>query len=192
MISLPWLGTVPYLKVHKPVFRVPWRLDTDPDHSITNSFPDLFCSGFKDANKQKFFPRFICLWVSVGTVHLHKSSKIKIYKEVTKLLKKIKVFVNFFWLLMVGFGSVQTIRDPDLRDPKTNASGSGTLLLPRWYMMFATLQCSGSVGRHFLGLRIRNRFYSYGYESLSSFIPCWLSNHGTVPSSDLSPRCLSM
>jgi hypothetical protein len=44
-----------------------------------------FCSGFKDANKQKFFPRFICLWVSVGTVHLHKSSKIKIYKEVTKL-----------------------------------------------------------------------------------------------------------
>jgi hypothetical protein len=53
----------------------------DPDPAPD---PAIFVSDLQDGNKKFFFPKFFCLLLIEGTVHLHKFSKIKSHKEVTK------------------------------------------------------------------------------------------------------------
>ncbi len=64
------------------------------------------------------FFQFFCLFLTVGTVpvHKHQSSNITCHLEVTKQLKSW--FTLIFCLLVEGFGSVQIIPDPDPRPQK--------------------------------------------------------------------------
>ncbi len=83
-----------------------WITDLDPDLD-----PALFVSGFQDATKKNF--NVFCLLLSVGTLHLHQSSK-KIRSHTTV---EIKFFLNFF---------AYRWKDPNPGGPKTY--GSGTLI----------------------------------------------------------------
>ncbi len=69
----------------------------DPD-------PALFFGDFQDANKQcRFYTNYFCLLFMEGTVHLHQSSNITNYQEVTNLVKS-SFFFFIFYLLMEGSG----------------------------------------------------------------------------------------
>jgi hypothetical protein len=56
------------------------------------SDPALFVSYLQDANKNKIFSQFLCVFLFESYVHLHYSLKIKIHKE-TKNSKKSRFFI---------------------------------------------------------------------------------------------------